>query len=134
VPDARAAGPAQPRILVVDDNQDAADILAEALRLLGHEIVVAADGVQALDIARAQPLEIAILDIGLPGMNGYELAQRLREIHGSIHLVALSGYGQERDRAASMQAGFARHLTKPVELRALSEVIASYQARLTTGA
>jgi CheY-like chemotaxis protein len=62
-------------------------------------------------------------------MNGYELAQRLREIHGAIHLVALSGYGQERDRQASMQAGFARHLTKPVELLALSEVIAAYQPR-----
>jgi PAS domain S-box-containing protein len=128
-PNAPAAGPGQPRILVVDDNQDAAEILAEALRLLGHETVVAADGAQALDIARAQPLDIAILDIGLPGMNGYELAQRLREIHGALHLVALSGYGQERDRAASTQAGFARHLTKPVELKQLSEVIASYQAR-----
>ncbi|HWN70185.1 MAG TPA: ATP-binding protein, partial [Haliangium sp.] len=132
-PDARAERTGQPRILVVDDNQDAADILAEALRLLGHEIAVAADSGQALDIARAQPLDIAILDIGLPGMNGYELAQRLREIHGSIHLVALSGYGQERDRAASVQAGFARHLTKPVELKELADVIASYQARLRQG-
>jgi PAS domain S-box-containing protein len=128
-PNACAASTGTPRILVVDDNEDAAEILAEALRLLGHGVVVAADSVQALDVARAQPLDIAILDIGLPGMNGYELAQRLREIHASIHLVALSGYGQERDRAASVQAGFSRHLTKPVELMALSEVIAEYQTR-----
>jgi CheY-like chemotaxis protein len=132
-PDVPAVGTGQPRILVVDDNQDAADILAEALRLLGHETVVAADGAQALDIARAQPLDIAILDIGLPGMNGYELAQRLREIQGAIRLVALSGYGQDRDRAASTQAGFARHLTKPVELKELSEVIAEYQASAPRG-
>jgi PAS domain S-box-containing protein len=122
-----AARPGLPRILVVDDNLDAADILAEALRLLGHEVAVAADGQQALALAAAQPLEIAILDIGLPGMNGYELAQRLRQIVPAIHLVALSGYGQERDRAASMQAGFAVHLTKPVELTALAEAIAASQ-------
>jgi PAS domain S-box-containing protein len=132
-----SGGPAQaaaaepndrPHVLVVDDNHDAAEILAEALRLLGYEVVVAADSGEALDIAGKQHLDIGILDIGLPGMNGYELAKRLRQLKGSIYLVAVSGYGQERDRAASMDAGFAVHLTKPVELKALMQALASHQA------
>jgi CheY-like chemotaxis protein len=124
---AEAAPSGRPHILVVDDNHDAAEILAEALRLLGYEVVVAGDSGEALAIAGKQPVDIGILDIGLPGMNGYELAQRLRQLVGSIYLVAVSGYGQERDRAASMDAGFAVHLTKPVELKALMQALASHQ-------
>jgi PAS domain S-box-containing protein len=125
---AAAASSHRPHILVVDDNHDAAEILAEALRLLGYEVVVAADSGEALDIAGKQHLDIGILDIGLPGMNGYELAHRLRQLKGSMYLVAVSGYGQERDRAASMEAGFAVHLTKPVELKALMQALAMHQA------
>jgi PAS domain S-box-containing protein len=124
---AAAAPSSRPQILVVDDNHDAADILAEALRLLGYDVVVAGDSGEALAIAGRQHIDIGILDIGLPGMNGYELAHRLRQIARSIYLVAVSGYGQERDRAASVEAGFAVHLTKPVELKALMQALASHQ-------
>jgi PAS domain S-box-containing protein len=105
------------RVLVVDDNQDAADALVEALGAEGHSTAVAYDGPSALEAAaRVQP-EMAFLDIGLPVMDGYELARRMRDLFGpGIKLVALTGYGQEKDRAAARAAGFDEHLVKPVDL------------------
>jgi PAS domain S-box-containing protein len=107
------------RILVVDDNVDAADLLADALRIEGHEVRVALDGPQALSLAQEFGPTIALLDIGLPVMDGYELAQRLKTDPASagIQLIAISGYGQEADRRRSLEAGFKEHLVKPVELR-----------------
>jgi CheY-like chemotaxis protein len=112
------------RILVVDDNDDAALSLKKALERLGYAVAIAHDGPAALRAAAVFEPEIALLDIGLPVMDGYELARRLRALH-SLHLIALSGYGQEADRQRSAEAGFEVHLTKPVDLRHLESVVRS---------
>jgi two-component system CheB/CheR fusion protein len=114
------------RVLVCDDNADAAASLALLLQLQGHEVVTARDGAEALEIAGAFHPEVALLDIGLPQMDGYELAQRMRaqNSHTKPALIALSGYGLEEDRNRSREAGFDAHLTKPVELEVLQEAIA----------
>ena len=106
------------RVLVVDDNQDAADSLAELLGALGYEASVAYDPAQAIAAASVSMPQVAILDIGLPGMDGFELAGRLRALpHGAaVTLIALSGYGRADDKARSSAAGFNAHLVKPVNL------------------
>jgi PAS domain S-box-containing protein len=111
------------RVLVVDDNVDAADLLAGLLRSVGHDVEVAHDGPQALDVLAAFTPDVAILDIGLPVMDGYELAARLREGLAPPRLVAMTGYGQESDRARSAAAGFDLHLVKPVAPRELLALI-----------
>jgi PAS domain S-box-containing protein len=115
----------QKRVLVVDDNQDAAESLAEVLRMLGHPVTLAYDPLQALAVAARAIPDVAILDIGLPGMDGYELAVRLRELdrEGRCRFIALSGYGQDQDRQRSAQAGFSVHMIKPVDIAALSQLI-----------
>ena len=113
------------RVLVVDDNEDAAFLFAEALRKLGHKVDVANDGPSALAVARANPPEIAFLDIGLPVMDGYELGRRLRELGAKPpHLVAVTGYGHTSDRERSREAGFDMHLVKPIELAQVQDAIA----------
>ncbi|HEY3448956.1 MAG TPA: CHASE domain-containing protein [Myxococcales bacterium] len=106
------------RVLVVDDNLDAAELLAEVLALDGHEVAVAHDGTEALERLGAFAPDVVFLDIGLPGLDGYEVARRMRRRPGGerIHLVALTGYGRRSDRLASRQAGFDAHLVKPVEI------------------
>jgi PAS domain S-box-containing protein len=115
------------RILVVDDNQDAAEMLAEVLQTVGHEVRVAGDAVVALNLVRAsfRP-EVAVLDIGLPVMDGHSLAARLQAELGSDapRFIAVSGYGQERDRERSTRAGFFAHLVKPVDIQQLLGLIA----------
>jgi CheY-like chemotaxis protein len=108
------------RILVVDDNADAAMMLADLLRTVGHDVRTAHDGKSALEIhAKFQP-EIALLDIGLPGMDGYELATAMRASGGpAIRLMAVTGYGQEQDLARAERAGFHAHFVKPVALAKL---------------
>ena len=108
---------ARRRVLVVDDNEDALELLADVLRDAGHEVTTAPDGPTALKVLKTFHADVAILDIGLPVMDGYELAGRLRAELGKElpRLIALTGYGQESDRARAKQAGFAEHLTKPVE-------------------
>jgi signal transduction histidine kinase/CheY-like chemotaxis protein len=116
------------RVLVVDDNVDAAQAIAELMGMLGHTVRVAHDGPQALAEAAQFEPEIALLDLGLPGMDGYELARALRQHAngaGAPRLVALSGYGLESDRARSAAAGFADHLVKPVELARLERVLSA---------
>jgi PAS domain S-box-containing protein len=122
------AGPApnaKLRILVVDDNQDAADLLAATLELLGHRTRIAHDGPEALAAATEFAPDVALLDIGLPVMDGYELAQRLRQQRASaaLKLVAITGYGQEADRSLSQAAGFLDHLVKPVDVSSLQGVL-----------
>jgi signal transduction histidine kinase len=114
------------RVLVVDDNEDAAVMLQQALSSLGYEVEVAHDGPSALAAsARFRP-EVALLDIGLPVMDGYELAQRLRELlvesgrEPALRLLAVTGYGLETDRTRSEQAGFDEHLVKPIDLARLA--------------
>ena len=113
------------RVLVVDDNEDAAASLGELLELWGHEVQTAYDGKHALAMARTWQPEIVLLDIGLPGMDGYEVAQRLREdpATSSAFLIAITGYGQEEDRRRSQEAGFDQHLTKPVALERLQDLL-----------
>jgi CheY-like chemotaxis protein len=114
----------QRRILVVDDNSDAAESLSILLQLAGSEVHTSHDGIEALEaVTRVSP-DVVILDIGLPGMNGYDVARRIREEHGDrILLIALTGWGQEEDRRKSEAAGFDHHLTKPIGLDALREVL-----------
>jgi CheY-like chemotaxis protein len=101
----------------VDDNADGAESLAMVLRLAGHEVVVAHDGPSGLRAAASQQPDVVVLDIGLPGMDGYEAARRLRRLPGleSARLIALTGYGQDRDRQAAHAAGFDEHHVKPLD-------------------
>jgi CheY-like chemotaxis protein/two-component sensor histidine kinase len=113
------------RVLVVDDNIDAADLVAATLSALGHHAEVAHDGPSALAVASRMRPNIALLDIGLPVMDGYELARRMRELPELRHvrLIALTGYGTESDRMRSLEAGFDEHLVKPLALERLEEVL-----------
>jgi PAS domain S-box-containing protein len=128
------------RILIVDDNEDAADSLGMVLGLDGHQVLSAYTGAQALELAHSFKPEIVLLDIGLPGVDGYEVARRIRALAGlqTVHLVAITGYGQDADKARARAAGFADHLVKPVEFTALQRILtipASNPAdtRLSTG-
>lgn len=105
-------------ILVVDDNVDAADMLSEALSLMGYDVRTAYDADQALKLVEGFAPRLGILDIGLPGMDGYGLARALlaRPDAGSLRLVALTGYGQAEDRRRSADAGFSAHHVKPASL------------------
>jgi CheY-like chemotaxis protein len=120
------------RVLVVDDNVDGAEMLAYSLEAMGHRVRVAHDGRAALDAAATFRPDVALVDIGLPVMDGYELASRLRELPGGrdIHLVAVTGYGQPRDRAASREAGFSDHVVKPVDLDRLRAMIEEAPAQI----
>jgi PAS domain S-box-containing protein len=122
--------PAPRRILVVDDNADSAESLATLLRLAGHEVRVAYGGREALEIAQAVKPQVVLLDLGMPGMDGYEVARHLRQQPGmgGALLVAVTGWGQEEDRRRSKTAGFDQHLVKPVEPAALQDVLAHAQA------
>ena len=108
------------RILIVDDNEDARVLLAEILTAIGHRVATAADGLEALKLAKELEPEIAILDLGLPVMDGFELAARLRaELATVPRLIALTGYGQKDDRERTRAAGFDAHLVKPVDMQRL---------------
>lgn len=120
--------PATPmRILVVDDDKDSTVSLSMLLQIMGHEVSTAYDGLQAIDLAAEYRPDIVLLDIGLPEMNGYEVARRIRQAPwgGDMTLIALTGWGQEEDRRHSEEAGFDYHLVKPVEAPALNRLLAS---------
>jgi len=130
-----AALPAEPapavsarglRVLVVEDNIDAAESLATLLRLWNHDVNVVHDGCKALEAAREQQPEVVLLDIGLPGLDGYQVARRLRDEIGLDHalLVAMTGYGQPEDRRRSQEAGIQYHFVKPVEPLVLRNLLA----------
>ena len=121
------ATPAHPRrVLVVDDNHDAADTLAALLQLERHDVRVAYSGAEALKATLAAPPEVVFLDIGMPGMDGYETARRLRALPGmgQTRIVALTGWGQEKDRKRSAEAGFDGHLVKPADALAVQKLLA----------
>jgi CheY-like chemotaxis protein len=114
-------------VLVVDDNKDAADMLSLSLQALGHEVLVAYDSAEALDVAKRMSPAVLFLDIGLPGMNGYQLARRLRaapETAASL-LVAITGYGQPGDKERAVHSGFDHHLVKPVKLSEILKLLES---------
>jgi signal transduction histidine kinase/ActR/RegA family two-component response regulator len=114
------------RVLVVDDNTDAAETLAAFLEIGGHSTRVASDGPHALDAAASFQPEVVFLDIGMPGMNGYEVARALRLLPGLRHavIVALTGWGTEADRSRSREAGFDLHLTKPADMATVEHLLA----------
>ena len=115
------------RVLVVDDNQDAADSLAFLVKLQGHEVRTAYDGLEAVTAAEAFSPSLVLLDIGLPNLNGYEAARRIRQQPGgkAMRLVALTGWGQEEDKRRSREAGFDLHVTKPLEPALLERLLGS---------
>ncbi len=110
-------------VLLVDDNVDAAELLGEVLEACGYRVQIAHNGPDALDGLQSFRPDAALLDIGLPVMDGYELAQRLRARIPAIKLIALTGYGQANDRARSRDAGFDAHLVKPVMIERVTEVL-----------
>jgi CheY-like chemotaxis protein/two-component sensor histidine kinase len=114
------------RILVVDDNRDAADSLAIMLKLMGHDIEKAYDGLAAVQAAAAFRPDVVLLDIGLPKMNGLEVARQVREEPWGkqMILIAVTGWGQEEDRRRALEAGFDHHLTKPVDAAVLAKLLA----------
>ena len=111
------------RVLLVDDNVDAARLLSEWLGAMGHTVRVVDNGLDALSVARTFAPAVALLDIGLPGMDGYEVGARLRELLPAIAIIAVTGYGQETDRERSRSAGFDVHLVKPIDVEALDGTI-----------
>ena len=118
------------RVLVVDDNHDAVETLAMLLGLWGHDVRLAADGPSALETAAAHRPDVVLLDISLPGMSGYEVAERLRanpELRETV-LVAMTGYGQAEDKKETREAGFTLHLVKPVEPDVLQKLLADLGA------
>ncbi|HEU5311231.1 MAG TPA: response regulator [Candidatus Eisenbacteria bacterium] len=125
-----ATRPASRRILVVDDNRDSAESLALLLRLAGHEVIAVHDGLAAVETADSWNAEIVLLDIGLPEMDGYEVASTLRQRPDGkrFTLIAVTGWGQDADRRRSREAGFDAHLTKPVETTTLQKLLAAIPA------
>jgi CheY-like chemotaxis protein len=115
-------------ILIVEDNDDARDALRMLLELDGHVVEAAAEGNEALEIARGKDPDVALVDIGLPGIDGYEVARRIRAADGKRPLlIALTGYGQPEDRRRAAEAGFDSVLVKPVDPNALSDLLATLE-------
>jgi CheY-like chemotaxis protein len=112
-------------VLVVDDNEDAATLLAETLETFGYAAHVAYDGARALTLANATRFDAALVDIGLPVIDGYDVARQLRQLPGwqDARLIAVTGYGQESDRQRSVEAGFDHHLVKPIDLELLEKLL-----------
>jgi signal transduction histidine kinase len=134
--DARLTSPATTpaaglRVLIVDDNPDAAEMLSESLRSLGHTIRMAYNGFTALQLAAERHPDVVLLDLGLPVMDGFEVAERLKAMPGMerVALVAITGYGQEADRERTQQAGFDEHMVKPVDLDQLEDWLRARQER-----
>jgi CheY-like chemotaxis protein len=119
------------RVLIVDDNEDAANSMAMILELSGHQTASVYTAADALRKAADFKPQVVLLDIGLPGMDGYEVAQKMRELPGlrDILLIAVTGYGRSDDRLRARDAGFDDHLTKPVEFAVLERTLAGIRAR-----
>jgi CheY-like chemotaxis protein len=121
---AQAAGPSR-RVLIVDDNRDSASSLRTMLRMDGHQVEVVADGASAVEAARKLRAQVVLLDIGLPDMDGYEVARALRA-HPQTRealIIATTGYGRSQDREKSRRAGIDAHLTKPIDMEQLAELL-----------
>ncbi len=129
--EAVAAQPVSRRVLIADDNQDAGESLAMLLRMDGHEVTVVRNGQRALDAFFTRQPEVALLDIGMPEMSGYEVARRVRQgsLGRAVTLIAITGWGQDQDKAQALAAGFNYHFTKPVETDRLRELLRSENLR-----
>jgi CheY-like chemotaxis protein len=124
--DPQPAYPPSRRVLVVEDNRDTREMLRFLLRVWGHQVEVAGDGEQGLNKALGWRPEVAILDIGLPQLNGYELARHLKAaLGGEARLTALTGYGSDGDSERAFAAGFDHHLTKPADPEELRCLVAA---------
>ena len=111
-------------MLVVDDNHDAADAMAAMLEMMGHHAEAVYDGIKALQLASDLEPDLILLDLGLPDMDGFEVARRLRRLGNRAHrLVALTGYGAEEDKRRTREAGFDEHVLKPVTPETISEIV-----------
>jgi two-component system CheB/CheR fusion protein len=125
------ASPSPRRVLVVDDNEDAAASLAELLQLSGHQVRVVHNGAATLEAAASSVPDVIFLDIGLPGMSGFEVARQLRKRSGfeDVTIVAVTGYGQTEDRQRAAEAGFDHHLVKPVDVKRLESLLTATRKR-----
>ena len=118
------------RILVIEDNPDIRDLLRIKLRQLGHKVDAAEDGTKGLDKLLADPPDVALVDVGLPGIDGYEIARRVRAHVGpDVYLIALTGYGQAEDKKQALAAGFNVHLTKPADFVDLQNILGQVPPR-----
>ena len=120
------------RVLVVDDNRDGADSLGMLLRFLGAETYVVYDGQSALDVLPSFRPSVVLLDLGMPGLDGYEVARRIhsRPEYRDVTLIALTGWGQDEDRRRTRLAGFDRHLTKPADVGTLEAVLVGAEHKM----
>jgi PAS domain S-box-containing protein len=121
------------RVLVVDDNSDGAEMLSVCLRELGHDVRIALDGHEALEVARGFSPALVFLDLGLPGLSGYEVIEQMRQIPSCerVPVVAVTGYARESDRARTLEAGFSAHMAKPIDIMRLGSIVAEM---IATGA
>ena len=126
-----AADPGRKRLLLVEDNPDIGETLRDLLQLLGHRVDLAADGLRGVQVALATQPDVALVDIGLPGIDGYEVARRLRATDAGreMLLVALTGYGRPEDRDRAIQSGFDAHLVKPIDPEELNQLLATLSVR-----
>jgi len=119
-----SSAPRLQRVLGADDNRDAGETMAMLLRLDGHEVHVATDGLEAVDMFVSLQPDVVILDIGMPGLSGHEVARRIREkSERAVTLIAVTGWGQKADKDRAAAAGFDHHFTKPVEPDVLSALL-----------
>jgi DNA-binding response OmpR family regulator len=117
--------------LVVDDHPDAAEMICMLLRAIGHESVMATTGCEGLELAAKHHIAIALLDIGLPDISGYEIARQLRAERGrNIFIAAITGWGDASDRVCAFEAGFDRHVLKPASTMAIRELLSTAEAQL----
>ena len=113
-------------VLIVEDNADSRDVLRTALELDGHRVDSAADGPEGVELALARRPEIVLIDIGLPGVSGYDVARQIRSALGAgVVLIAVTGYGGAEDRRRALEAGFDTHLVKPIDPTVLTQLIAA---------
>lgn len=117
------------KVLIVEDNEDSRELLAAILTQRGYEVATAEDGQSGIEGALAERPQVLLVDIGLPGIDGYGLAREVRRKLGDdVYLIALTGYGQPQDRSRAIDAGFDVHLTKPVDIDALERLLANRTA------
>jgi CheY-like chemotaxis protein len=126
-----SADPGRRRLVLVEDNPDIGETLRDLLQILGHRVELAADGLRGVQLALATRPDAALVDIGLPGIDGYEVARRLRasDAGKDMLLVALTGYGRPEDRDRALASGFDAHLVKPVDPDELNDLLATLGAR-----
>lgn len=122
-PQSTPASAGRHKILIIEDNVDSAEALSIIVNLMGHETFVAHDGIQGLETFNEVKPNVVLLDIGLPKLNGYEVAERLRAENPNLKLIALTGYGARADRERTLQVGFDVHLVKPVDVAALKKLL-----------